>query len=223
MRHQRFLVAATLLGWVYPAGVEVTGQAARSLETGSIMTARAADDAPAEFRFAAETAGFLTVVVRGTDNADLSIAVTDDIGQLLPQGEVDLNLGGDQGAEQLTITVPNPGDYGVHIRTWSGSGAFRIASAWIAFPDVQAAPDPDGKPTTATVITEAPDGDLVIEVFREGAYGEAIGRSDQDMDGVAGNESLTARIEAGGTVHFKVASLFDSADRIAYNIRAGVL
>lgn len=221
------------------------------------MTARAADDAPAEFRFAAETAGFLTVVVRGTDNADLSIAVTDDIGQLLPQGEADRDLGGDQGAEQLTITVPNPGDYGVHIRTWSGSGAFRIASAWIAFPDVQAAPDPDGKPTTATalvpgtaieesldpsggdawdwfavtsdtagavtVITEAPDGDLVIEVFREGAYGEAIGRSDQDMDGVAGNESLTARIEAGGTVYFKVASLFDSADRIAYNIRAGVL
>ena len=187
------------------------------------MTARAADDAPAEFRFAAETAGFLTVVVRGTDNADLSIAVTDDIGQLLPQGEVDLNLGGDQGAEQLTITVPNPGDYGVHIRTWSGSGAFRIASAWDRVPRRPGSPRSGRETNHGHGHHRSADGDLVIEVFREGAYGEAIGRSDQDMDGVAGNESLTARIEAGGTVHFKVASLFDSADRIAYNIRAGVL
>ena len=74
-----------------------------------------------------------------------------------------------------------------------------------------------------TVITEAPEGDLVIEVFREGHYGSSTGRSDQDMDGVAGNESLTGRIDAGGRLYFKVSSLFGSELNIPYSIRAGVI
>ena len=43
------------------------------------------------------------------------------------------------------------------------------------------------------------------------------------MDGVPGNESLTATIEAGQTLYFKVSSLYATGDVIPYTVRAGVL
>lgn len=73
-----------------------------------------------------------------------------------------------------------------------------------------------------TVATEG-EGDLQIEVFAEGAYGEALERSDQDMQGSRGNESLTVRAEAGQTFYFRVSPVFSSTDRITYTIRAGIM
>jgi len=74
-----------------------------------------------------------------------------------------------------------------------------------------------------TVITEAPEGDLVLEVFNEGAFGEAVNRSDQDMQGVTGNESLTIQAAAGQTFYFKVSPAFDTGETISYRIRAGIM
>ncbi len=74
-----------------------------------------------------------------------------------------------------------------------------------------------------TVITEAPSGDLVLEVFRDGEFGEAVNRSDQDMQGVVGNESLTVQAAAGETYYFKVSPAFESGETIAYRIRAGIM
>ncbi len=248
-----------LLTWAQGAGVVVRGQAVQPLATDTVTMAKTSDASPAVFQFAAETAGVLTVVVRGTDGVDLRIAVTDDLGQPVVDGTADRDLGGDSGAEQVTVTLPAAGEYQVRVTSFSGSasGAFRIASGWIAFPDAQAPADPDGRPTNAnalvpgtpiegdlnptggdawdwfvvtsdtaaavTVLTEAPVGDLVIEVFREGEYGEATGRSDQDMDGITGNESLTARIEAGGRLYFKISTAFASQGPLTYSIRAGLL
>ena len=74
-----------------------------------------------------------------------------------------------------------------------------------------------------TVIVEAPEGDLALEVFNEGDYRQPLGSSDQDMQGIPGNESLTAPIEAGQTLYFKVFPLFEGEGLITYKIRAGVM
>ena len=257
---RRWLPARAMLfacGWWLASTGALTAQSVVSLSLDSIATTTTNDRSLAEFQFSAETAGFLTVVVRGDGATDLATDVMDDLGQLLPEGQTDRDLGGNQGAEQLAVTVPHAGDYRIRVRAWSGAGQFQIGSSWITFPDAGRLPDPDGKPTGATplpmrtqvddslapstgdpwdwfvvtsetggvvtVITEAPEGDLVIEVFREGDYGSSTGLSDQDMDGVAGNESLTGRIEAGGRSYFKVSSLFGSESNIPYSIRAGVI
>jgi hypothetical protein len=73
-----------------------------------------------------------------------------------------------------------------------------------------------------TVVTSAADGDLALEVFNDGAFGEAVNRSDQDLQGVAGNESLTVQASAGQKYYFKVSPVF-SQGRIEYQIRVGVM
>jgi len=74
-----------------------------------------------------------------------------------------------------------------------------------------------------TVITEAPDGDLALEVFGDGDFAEAINRSDQDMQGVAGNESITVQAAAGQTYYFRVSPVFSSGDVMIYRIRVGIM
>jgi len=73
-----------------------------------------------------------------------------------------------------------------------------------------------------TVATES-EGDLALEVFAEGAYDQAMERSDQDMQGSTGNESLTVRAEAGQAFYFRVVRVFASGGNISYTIRAGVM
>lgn len=72
------------------------------------------------------------------------------------------------------------------------------------------------------VIVEAPDGDLALELYRDGQFGQAADRSDQDLEGVSGNEAITARAKAGETLYFKVLPVFGS-QAIDYTIRAGVM
>jgi len=74
-----------------------------------------------------------------------------------------------------------------------------------------------------TVIVEAPEGDLALEVYKEDEYRQYLDASDQDMQGVPGNESLTSPIEAGQTLYFKVFPLFEGEGLIAYKVRAGVM
>lgn len=74
------------------------------------------------------------------------------------------------------------------------------------------------------VVIESDDGDLVLEVFGEADFSEPASRSDQDIDGNTGNDSVAVSIAAGQTLYVKVSSLFPSMDEpIAYTIRAGVM
>jgi len=74
-----------------------------------------------------------------------------------------------------------------------------------------------------TVFTRAEEGDLRLELYRDGVYREPINSSDQDIDGVFGNESLTWDVSAGSTVFLRVAPALGGGDRIDYRIGSGVI
>jgi hypothetical protein len=233
------------------------GQDLQALPLGQLVDARTGPEAPAAFQFSADSAGFLTVAVRGANQVDLRINVTDDVGFPLPGGSSDQDIDGDYGSEQVTVLLPRAGDYRVYVETFYEATTLKIGGAWIPYPEGAVEPDPDGHPDSATdlvpgspiedtvdgqagdlmdwykvtgeangmvtVIVEAPEGDLALEVFEEGEYRQPLNSSDQDMGGVTGNESLTVPIEAGQTLYFRVYSLFSSEGNIAYAIRAGVM
>jgi hypothetical protein len=77
-------------------------------------------------------------------------------------------------------------------------------------------------PGTLTVLTKAPEGDLVLEAFHDGNFREPAERSDQDMQEVKGNESISMHVEAGQTIFFRVSSLF-SGGPIPYKITSGLI
>lgn len=245
-------VALTIVGLMLTAP-PAHGQ--QALQLGPMMQGTAGSETPAVFTFDAESAGVLTVVVRGSADADLVVTVTDEVGQTLPDGQSDQDLGGDSGAEQIAAVIPGAGRYQVRVSTWFGTGPFELAAGWIAYPSLGSSPDPDGMPTAAaaltpgspiqdsidtgagdawdwykvtvdsaaaiTVIVEAPEGDLVLEVFSEGSYAEALNRSDEDMQGVAGNESITVQAQPGETYYFKVLPF--GGGHIPYTIRVGIM
>ncbi|MEX2181735.1 MAG: hypothetical protein WD771_06810 [Gemmatimonadaceae bacterium] len=77
---------------------------------------------------------------------------------------------------------------------------------------------------TLIVITRVEDeteGDIVLEAFVNDALDEPAARSDQDLRGNAGNESLTVDVKAGERVLIKVGSLNDSGERFAYRVSLG--
>lgn len=80
-------------------------------------------------------------------------------------------------------------------------------------------------PGSLTVVVKAPEGDLVLDAFAEGAYREPLpgGRSDQDMGGVRGNESVTLNVQAGTTVYFRVAAALSEAGAIPYKVSCGFI
>jgi hypothetical protein len=75
---------------------------------------------------------------------------------------------------------------------------------------------------TLTVATRAEEGDLVIEAFEEGSYGEPMERSDQDLQEKGGNEALTLIVTRGQRLYFKV-SAFDEGAEIAYRLQVGFM
>lgn len=74
-----------------------------------------------------------------------------------------------------------------------------------------------------TVLTEAPEGDRVIELYNGGEFGDYENRSDQDLGGVNGNELMTVQAQAGQTYYFKIAPAFESGQTIPYRIRVGIM
>jgi len=74
-----------------------------------------------------------------------------------------------------------------------------------------------------TVATRAADGDLVLEAFNEGEFGDSVERSDQDLQGTSGNEALTLFVSPGQTLYFKV-SMYGSPDSpISYRLSVGFM
>lgn len=75
-----------------------------------------------------------------------------------------------------------------------------------------------------TVLTRVDgDGDLRLEIFHEGSYREAANSSDQDIDGVLGNESLTWDVKAGDTVYIRVVPALGGGERVPYRIASGLI
>ncbi len=77
---------------------------------------------------------------------------------------------------------------------------------------------------TLILVTRVEDdtqGDIVLEAFLGDDLSESVARSDQDLRGNAGNESLTVDVKAGETVRFKVASLGDSGGALPYRVSLG--
>lgn len=230
-------------------------QTVAPLPVGEIQSMNVFSNMPTVLSFEAGSAGFLTVVVRGGD-VDLSITVTDDLGQQLPDGRADQDLGGSAGSEQLTVAIPRAGTYRAQIGAlFGGGGMFQVGGAWLAYPAGEQAVDADGRPDAArmlmpgqpvmdtlnpsggdtwdwysvtaapgavvTVLVEAPNGDFVLESYAGSNFNEPMDRSDQDMNGVAGNESVTVRPE-GNTIYLKVTS-YPTSGSLPYTIRMGVL
>jgi len=75
---------------------------------------------------------------------------------------------------------------------------------------------------TVTVTTRSEDGDLVLEAYEAGEYGEPVERSDQDLQGTSGNEALTLIVSAGQKVYFKVRAWNEGA-QIAYRLQVGFM
>ena len=247
MQHFRTLGLSAILSGLLLATWLIPSAMAQELELGRVIDAATSDENVANLTFQAKSAGVLTVVVRSTDDSDLILVVTDAHGQQLPEGRSDQDIGGDNGAEQLAITIPRAGTYHVRVETFaSGSGSFKIGASWLAFADLEVAADPDGSPSTAipisvgqqtmddsingalgdywdwfvfstdgagtlTVATRADEGDLVLEAFRDNEFSEAWERSDQDLQGINGNEALTLIVTAGQKLYFKVSSFSEGA------------
>lgn len=74
-----------------------------------------------------------------------------------------------------------------------------------------------------TVLTSSQgEGDLRLELYADGAFGEAMDASDQDMEGVLGNESITVNVRAGQTVYLRVTSAFGGG-YAGYRIASGLI
>jgi hypothetical protein len=111
----------------------------------------ATGDEPAEYTYAAKTAGILSVVVQGT--GDLALALLDEDGQTVPDGTSDRDMNGSQGTELLSATITEPGMYRVRVRLQgSGSSKFEIAGSFLSFPPFARRPDPDRRPGQARAL-----------------------------------------------------------------------
>ncbi len=75
---------------------------------------------------------------------------------------------------------------------------------------------------TVTVATRADEGDLVLEAFSPGEYGEPLERSDQDLQGNGGNEAVTLVVAAGDEFFFRV-SAFSGGEPIPYRLQIGFI
>lgn len=81
--------------------------------------------------------------------------------------------------------------------------------------------DQDG---VLTVLTRSDgEGDLRLELFRDGDFREPASTSDQDMDGVLGNESVAVDVRAGETVYVRVRPTFEGSEPIAYRVGSGLI
>ncbi|MGD2123318.1 MAG: hypothetical protein PVJ76_16315 [Gemmatimonadota bacterium] len=78
------------------------------------------------------------------------------------------------------------------------------------------------KAGTVTVATRAEEGDLILEAFEPGEFGEALERSDQDLQGNGGNEAVTLVVEVGDEFFFRV-SAFSGGGGVPYRLQIGFI
>lgn len=109
--------------------------------------------APARYRFVASAAGVLTVAASGSE--DLLLAVLDEDGQPVPDGNADRDLNGNMGSELISVVLSYGGTYLVEVR---GNGVetaarFTVGGAFVPMPAFARAPDPDRRPSQGRALT----------------------------------------------------------------------
>ncbi|HET9066960.1 MAG TPA: hypothetical protein VFN22_14165 [Gemmatimonadales bacterium] len=68
---------------------------------------------------------------------------------------------------------------------------------------------------------EGDPGDVALELYLGDDFSTPTAQSDDDLQDVATNESVTVNVRKGDTVYLKVISLFDSADSFGYRVSVG--
>lgn len=81
--------------------------------------------------------------------------------------------------------------------------------------------DKDGLLTVFTRVEG--EGDLRLESYLEPEFGEPDRFSDEDRDGIMGNESLTLDVKAGQVVYIRVMHSFWGTATVPYRISSGVI
>jgi hypothetical protein len=134
------------------------------LPLGDVSTGRLTADEAAEYTVEVAEAGFLTVVVRSQGDEDMHFTVTDDEYQVLPDGSVDLDVGGDMGAEQFVVALPWPGVYRVLVESYGFGGAsFHVGGSFLPAEMAAAPSDPDGKPSGALELVAGGDHEDTLD------------------------------------------------------------
>lgn len=175
-------------------------QAPASLPVGKTTAGQVSNRTPTVYRFNAQAAGVLTVAVHA--EADVTLTVTDQDGQALPDGSSDRDLFGSGGNEQVSVTVPEAGEYRVQVALLDGSSTkFEIGAGWIVMAAFAREADPDRRPTLGTALD--------------------IGRSHEDkLDGDAGDNwdwfSITAK--TSGTLTVILRSVNDDSPDLALEL-----
>lgn len=138
--------------WCVVCVFGVTGLAVQAtpLPIGKVDSGLATAEKPAVYEFTAASAGLLSIAVQG--DGDIALVVVDEDGQAIPDGTSDRDLNGSSGAEQVLVTITEPGAYRVQVKLLEGQGKFQIGAAWIPFPARARPSDPDKRPATARPI-----------------------------------------------------------------------
>lgn len=155
MRRLPVLHLSVLTAAVFAAGTAaLSAQTPAQLPVGKTTSGQVSTSAPAVYRFSAPSAGSLSVAVHS--ESDVTIRVTDEDGQTLPDGTSDQDLFGAGGNEQIIVALPERGEYRVEVAAFSGGGArFEIGAGWIAMTGFARPGDPDGRPSRATALDVA--------------------------------------------------------------------
>lgn len=74
-----------------------------------------------------------------------------------------------------------------------------------------------------TRVAEEVSGDLAIEAYLGGNYREPVVRSDQDLQGLLGNESVTIDVKAGDVLQIRVSQLGAAGGPVPYRISVGTV
>jgi len=194
--YRRSLVVALAAVVLGPA----LATAQTALPVGKTLAGQVSSSTPTIYRFNAPAAGVLTVAIHA--DSDVTLAVTDQDGQELPEGSSDRDLYGAGGNEQVSVTLPEAGEYRVTVKLLGGSNAkFELGAGWIAMSAFARATDPDRRPSLALAVD--------------------IGRSHEDaLDGAAGDNwdwfVLTAK--TSGTLTVILRSVNDDSPDLALEL-----
>lgn len=143
----RTSIFAILTAAVLLSNVGSAAQQAAPLPLGKVEAGVATAQKATVYEFKAATAGLLSVAIQG--DGDIALVVVDEDGQSIPEGTSDRDLHGSSGAEQVMVTLTEPGTYRVQVRLLDGQGKYQIGAAWIPFPARARPSDPDKRPGTA--------------------------------------------------------------------------
>lgn len=98
---------------------------------GHVLEGNNGSGRPRSYLYKADGKGVLTIAVRGKGDVDMRIQANDDRGQSISGGQVDIDFGGDTGAEQIAIHISRPGDIEIAIVPHAG-GAYYYSGSWLA-------------------------------------------------------------------------------------------